>query len=84
MLPNNKNRNFKVTSVGEEKLGKCSFRSTNLFFYYQLPVFGGCVQEPQTLSGEHDPPIAGETKRNRRDVELHQQRVTIPRAAFLF
>lgn len=63
---------------------KVTFRLNVRGFYFQLPVFGGCVQEPQTLPGEYDPPIAGEKKRNRRDVELHQQRVPIARVSFLF
>lgn len=63
---------------------KVIFRLNGHDFHFQLPVFGGCVQEPQTLPGEHDPSIAGEKKRNRRDVELHQQRVPIARVSFHF
>lgn len=71
-------------SDGEEKFVKVTFPLNVHGFHFQLPVFGGCIQEPQTLPGEHDPPIAGEKKRNRRDVELHQQRVPIARVFFLF
>lgn len=75
VLPNKwKKGNFEF-HVRWGEIVKMMFRLNERGFHFQLPVFGGCVQEPQTLPGEHDPPTAGEKKRNRRDVELHQQRV---------
>ena len=46
------------------------------YVYVQLPIFGGCISEPQTVSGEHDAAAAREKKGHWRGVWLYQQRVS--------
>lgn len=47
----------------------------------QLPVFGGCVQEPQAVSGEHDAAVAREKKGHRGSVQLYQHWVKLSSTA---